>query len=206
MGGELISLLCLLCLKEALRSTINSNKILNLNKFKGEYFVLYNDFWLYLFLMCWVCMLQCICYVWPIYYLQQWTKYISTFCKQIRWWSGGCPIASRNPKNYWRIFSFIKSCQCDNIHAWISLSGDLVFSHQHGIYGFKFPKGSLEISSRDLTSSSLLLIWRPDYQYIDALSLCIHMAQCLPSSQAFSQFIRPSSLLSYTSKLKAVCV
>ena len=40
---------------------------------------------------------------------------------------------------------------CDNIHSWISLSGDLAFSHQHGIYGFKFPKRFLEISSRDLT-------------------------------------------------------
>jgi hypothetical protein len=40
---------------------------------------------------------------------------------------------------------------CDNIHLWISLSGDLAFSHQDGIYGFKFPKTVLEISSRDLT-------------------------------------------------------
>jgi hypothetical protein len=44
--------------------------------------------------------------------------------------------------------------ECDNIHSWISLSGDLAFSHQDGIYGFKFPKRFLEISSRDLTSSS----------------------------------------------------
>jgi hypothetical protein len=44
---------------------------------------------------------------------------------------------------------------CDNIHSWISLSGDLAFSHQDGIYGFKFPKRFLEISSRDLTSSFL---------------------------------------------------
>jgi hypothetical protein len=29
---------------------------------------------------------------------------------------------------------------CENINLWISLSGDLVFSHQQGIYGFKFPK------------------------------------------------------------------
>ena len=41
--------------------------------------------------------------------------------------------------------------ECDNIHSWISLSGDLAFSHQHGIYSFKFPKRFLEISSRDLT-------------------------------------------------------
>jgi hypothetical protein len=44
---------------------------------------------------------------------------------------------------------------CENVHSWISLSGDLVFSHQQGIYGFKFPKRFLEISSRDLTSSLL---------------------------------------------------
>jgi hypothetical protein len=48
--------------------------------------------------------------------------------------------------------------ECDNIHSWISLSGDLAFSHQHGIYGFKFPERFLEISSRDLTLSSLLSI------------------------------------------------
>jgi hypothetical protein len=29
---------------------------------------------------------------------------------------------------------------CENIHSWISLVGDLAFSHQGGIYGFKFPK------------------------------------------------------------------
>ncbi len=48
--------------------------------------------------------------------------------------------------------------ECDNIHSWISLSGDLAFSHQHGIYGFKFPKRFLEISSRDLALFSLFLI------------------------------------------------
>jgi hypothetical protein len=40
---------------------------------------------------------------------------------------------------------------CDNIHAWISLNGDLAFSHQQGIYGFKFLKRFFEISSRNLT-------------------------------------------------------
>ncbi len=47
---------------------------------------------------------------------------------------------------------------CDNIHSWISLSGDLAFSHQHGIYGFKFPKRFLEISFRDLTLFVILII------------------------------------------------
>ncbi len=31
--------------------------------------------------------------------------------------------------------------ECDNIHSWISLSGDLAFSHQHGIYGLNSSKG-----------------------------------------------------------------
>jgi hypothetical protein len=53
MGGELISLLRLLRLKDALRSTINSKEFLNLNNFKEECCVLNNDnFWMYLFLMC----------------------------------------------------------------------------------------------------------------------------------------------------------
>ena len=53
MGGELISLLHLLRLKDALRSTINSKEFLDLNNFKEECCVLNNDnFWMYLFLMC----------------------------------------------------------------------------------------------------------------------------------------------------------
>jgi hypothetical protein len=53
MGGELICLLCLFCLKEALRSTINSNEFLYLKEFKEECLVLNNNnLWLYLFLMC----------------------------------------------------------------------------------------------------------------------------------------------------------
>jgi len=48
--------------------------------------------------------------------------------------------------------------ECDNIHSWISLSGDLAYSHQDGIYGFKFPERFLEISSRDLTLLSILII------------------------------------------------
>jgi hypothetical protein len=48
--------------------------------------------------------------------------------------------------------------ECENIHSWISLSGDLAFSHQDRIYSFKFPKRFLEISSRDLTSLFSILI------------------------------------------------
>ena len=43
--------------------------------------------------------------------------------------------------------------ECENIHSWISLVGDLVFSHQGGIYGFKFPKrfsGDLFLRSHNL--------------------------------------------------------
>jgi hypothetical protein len=53
MGGELISLLRLLRLKDTLRSTINSKEFLDLNNFKEECCVLNNiNFWMYLFLMC----------------------------------------------------------------------------------------------------------------------------------------------------------
>ncbi len=47
---------------------------------------------------------------------------------------------------------------CENIHSWIPLSGDLVFSHQQGIYGFKSPKRGLKISSRELSLFSILII------------------------------------------------
>ncbi len=60
-----------------------------------------------------------------------------------------------------RILQMTKYCvmrECENIHSRMSLSGDLVFSHQQGIYGFKFPKRFLEISSRDLTLLSILII------------------------------------------------
>ncbi len=79
MGGELISLLCLLRLKDALRSTINSKEFLNLNNFKEECCVLINNnFWMYLFLM-----FRVLCYIWLINKRRQWTNYIITFCKQI---------------------------------------------------------------------------------------------------------------------------
>jgi hypothetical protein len=50
---------------------------------------------------------------------------------------------------------------CDNFHSWISLSGDLVFSHQQGIHGSKFPKrffGYLFLRSHFFSSSSSLLL------------------------------------------------
>jgi hypothetical protein len=45
---------------------------------------------------------------------------------------------------------------CDNILCGYLYDGDLVFVILKGIYGFKFPKSFLEISSRDLTSLLLL--------------------------------------------------
>ena len=47
---------------------------------------------------------------------------------------------------------------CENIHSWILYVSDLVFSHQGEMYGFKFPERFLEISSRDLTFLSILII------------------------------------------------
>ena len=59
-----------------------------------------------------------------------------------------------------RIPQMTKYCvmrECENIlHGYLYLF-DLAFSHQDGIYGFKFPHRFLEISSRDLTLFSTLL-------------------------------------------------
>jgi len=51
--------------------------------------------------------------------------------------------------------------ECENIHSWISPVGDLVFSHQGEIYGFKFPKrffGDLFQRSHSFFSLSMLII------------------------------------------------
>ncbi len=45
--------------------------------------------------------------------------------------------------------------ECENILCGYVYDGDLVFVILKGIYGLKFPKRFLEISSRDLTSSFL---------------------------------------------------
>ena len=57
-----------------------------------------------------------------------------------------------------RIPQMTKYCvmrECENNHSWISLSGDLLFSHQQEIYGFKFSKGCL----RSLPEISLLFFF-----------------------------------------------
>jgi hypothetical protein len=48
--------------------------------------------------------------------------------------------------------------ECDNILCGYLYDGDLVLSHQDGFYDFEFPKRFLEISSRDLTLFSILII------------------------------------------------
>ncbi len=45
--------------------------------------------------------------------------------------------------------------ECENILCGYLYDGDLVLVILKGIYGFKFPKRFLEISSRDLASSLL---------------------------------------------------
>jgi hypothetical protein len=55
----------------------------------------------------------------------------------------GNPLQNATQLFFDRIPQMTKYCvmrECENIHSWIYLSGDLVFSHQQGIYGFKFPK------------------------------------------------------------------
>jgi hypothetical protein len=77
-----------------------------------------------------------------------------------------------------------------------------------GIYGFKFPKRFLEISSRDLTSSLLLFLFSQSKDLItQSLVPSIRKAKCLATKQSkFPQFIRPMSLLSNTSKTKTDCI
>ncbi len=79
---------------------------------------------------------------------------------------------------------------CENIRNGYFYDGDLVFVILKGIYSFKFPKRFLEISSRDLTSSWLLLssfvnpnhlkTWFPNSLVPSPLS--IHKAECLTTS------------------------
>ncbi len=48
--------------------------------------------------------------------------------------------------------------ECDNIRNGYLYGGDLLFVILKGIYGFEIPKRFLEISSRDLTLLSILII------------------------------------------------
>ncbi len=51
------------------------------------------------------------------------------------------------------------SPDCENILHGYLYGGDLLFVILKGIYGFKFAKRFLEISSRDLTPPSSFLLW-----------------------------------------------
>jgi hypothetical protein len=52
----------------------------------------------------------------------------------------------------------LQSDSCENIHSWISLTrGDLVFSRQDGIYGFKFPKKFVEVNPNHLNTLLMLI-------------------------------------------------
>ncbi len=103
---------------------------------------------------------------------------------------------------------------CDNIHSWISTIGDLASSHQQEFMVLNSQKGfwrslpeiSLFVSFDSILSFTKLKHPKSPTFGINALSLCIRMAQCLARSQTFSQFIRPSSLLRYTSKSKTDCI
>jgi hypothetical protein len=60
-----------------------------------------------------------------------------------------------------RILQIAKYCimrECENILHGFLYVFDLAFVILKGVYGFKFPKRFLEISSRDLTSFLLQLI------------------------------------------------
>ncbi len=48
--------------------------------------------------------------------------------------------------------------ECENILHRYLYGGDLLFVILKGIYGFEFPKRFMEISSRDLTLLSILII------------------------------------------------
>ena len=43
------------------------------------------------------------------------------------------PVESRDALS---MLKWGNSHHCENIHSWISLSGDLTFSHQDGMFGF----------------------------------------------------------------------
>ena len=73
------------------------------------------------------------------------------------WWQIGVALQHAKQKFSARLLKMTKYCimrECENIQSWILYVSDLVFSHQGEIYSFKFPSRFLEISSRDLTSST----------------------------------------------------
>ncbi len=106
-----------------------------------------------------------------------------------------------------RLLQKTKYCvmrECENIHSWISLSGGLAFSHQQGIYRFKFPKRFLEISSRDLTLFSILIILRPNYQSIGAIPFAFARLNALQAAVRHSH--TPNGHLQLNVKFPVVLV
>ncbi len=110
-----------------------------------------------------------------------------------QWKANACTIAAR-PCMYPPL-----SQHCENIlHGYIYVS-EFAFVILKGIYGFKFPKRFLEISSRDLTSFPLQLIYRPNYQSICSVPFAFAQLNAFQAAVTMS-------LLSYTSKLNTDCV
>jgi len=110
MGGELISLLRLLRLKDALRSTINSKEFLDQKNFKLECCVLNNDkFWMYLFLMCRVLYAPMRVLRLADQQTASMSNTIFTFFKQIGSCSSCCQIAKRNQQNYLGMLPLVNS-------------------------------------------------------------------------------------------------
>ena len=81
-------------------------------------------------------------------------------------WGCGCPSSMSICRIETADFALMKraprsasAADCEHIPTWISLSGDLAFSHQDGIYGFKFPKRFSELSQAKTSLYSLYLLY-----------------------------------------------
>jgi hypothetical protein len=101
---------------------------------------------------------------------------VRVVCAQTAFLSMECFLSLRDPQgsNYFAfthlvtvaialaalVFALFIACQsCENILCGYLYEGDLAFVFLKEIYGFKFPKRFLEISSRDLTSFLLLFLF-----------------------------------------------
>ncbi len=81
----------------------------------------------------------------------------------------------------------VTTAPCDNILSGYLCAVTTVFSQQDGIYGFKFPKRFLEISSQEISLFSQLLIeedftvWR-DSERCSSVLLGIYLGESLGES------------------------
>ncbi len=145
-----------------------------------------------------------------------WVQQLSSPSSTPLWTSGDCShnvngllIGTR--QSFWAIYE--ESISKHNGHAvweypsWISLWWWLSICHLEGnFYFWILQKVFKDLFQRShfFSSSANLKAWLPINW---CPSLCICLAQRLASSShTFSQFIRPMSLLSYTSKLNTDCV